>query len=58
MPDQNFFLVDYQVSWDWSASATDVNFIDAICGLGYEKVSEQSSGWLARGVYEHSDFGW
>ena len=52
MDDQVFFLVGQQLDWNWSAKATDVKYIDSVCGLGKEKLSPYPEGWIARAVHE------
>ena len=51
LENQAFFLVHNQTDWDWSAKATDVNHLDAVCGLGKEKSSMRAKGFLARAAH-------
>ena len=52
MEDQPFFLVQQTLDWNWSAKATDIKYVESICGLGKEKSSKRAQGWLARAVNE------
>ena len=58
MNSQNFFLVDEELSWDWSSQVGNQAKIDAVCGLGYEKANADAQGWLARAIYEREQFKW
>ena len=58
MRNQNFFLVDKQLSWDWSSQVSKQAKIDAVCGIGYEKANADAQGWLARAIYEREHLKW
>ena len=58
MDNQHFFLVDEELTWDWSSQVGEQAKIDAICGLGYEKAGPHVQGWLARAIYEKHRYKW
>jgi len=50
MEQQPFFLIMETVDWNWSAKATNIKYLDAVCGLGKEKADKRAKGWIARAV--------
>jgi len=49
---QPFFLVMETLDWNWSAKATNIKYIDSVCGLGMEKADKRAQGWIARAAYD------
>lgn len=52
MTDQSFLLVNSISGSNWDMRATDMKYVDSVCGLGKEVPSAEATGWLARAVYE------